>query len=225
MEPISREEAKARGLKRYYTGKPCKHGHITERRVIGKKCRGCQLAFSASTSARWRKANPEHWKQYIKGWRQKYPERVLAWRNRRRALETQAMPSWVRTADLWVFHKECKRLSKETGVKHHVDHIVPLRGEAVCGLHVPWNLRIIPAAENNSKKNIHVYTSGGSTLSLGVTPLKIIEAHFKQIEVPTSCFMQDQNPPPVVVPLCSEVCLSMGIERPSDDRAPSLAIG
>ena len=44
MQIISRAEAKAKGLKRYFTGKPCKHGHVAERVVVNATCVECERA-------------------------------------------------------------------------------------------------------------------------------------------------------------------------------------
>lgn len=64
-----------------------------------------------------------------------------------------ATPPWVDHAAIRVVYAEAERLTIETGTVHHVDHIVPITGEAVCGLHVPWNLRPLPWRDNLSKKN------------------------------------------------------------------------
>lgn len=48
---------------------------------------------------------------------------------------------------------ESVRLTEETGVQHEVDHMVPIAGKNVCGLHVPWNLRVIPRLDNIRKSN------------------------------------------------------------------------
>jgi hypothetical protein len=75
---------------------------------------------------------------------------------RRRAIKAQAMPPWVDETHLKrlrSIYKTCKNVSERTGKVHHVDHIVPLKGDNICGLHVWWNLRIIPARMNLSKGN------------------------------------------------------------------------
>jgi len=75
---------------------------------------------------------------------------------KRRFKKLHATHDWLTQEDHEFINKiysECKRLSEESGVKHHVDHIVPLQCEFVCGLHVPWNLQIITAEENVTKRN------------------------------------------------------------------------
>ena len=62
-------------------------------------------------------------------------------------------PLWRDINKIKAIYDECERISKESGIKHHVDHIIPLRGKNVSGLHVHENLRIISAVENQSKKN------------------------------------------------------------------------
>lgn len=68
----------------------------------------------------------------------------------------QATPTWLTKAhweEMEAFYAKAKRLTLESGIKMHVDHIIPIRGETVRGLHVPWNLQILTATENISKSN------------------------------------------------------------------------
>ncbi len=68
----------------------------------------------------------------------------------------QATPVWLTDAQLEqikFFYQHAKECELLTGDKYHVDHIIPLNGENVSGLHVPWNLQILPADINISKSN------------------------------------------------------------------------
>ena len=68
----------------------------------------------------------------------------------------RAKPAWLTEEHEFMLEEiyELRDLrSKLTGVVHHVDHIVPLRGQNCCGLHVPWNLQVISAVDNLSKSN------------------------------------------------------------------------
>ena len=67
-----------------------------------------------------------------------------------------ATPPWLtdgQKQSVMDIYYTAKMLTKVLGTVYHVDHIVPLKGKNVCGLHVPWNLRVIPASENLSKGN------------------------------------------------------------------------
>ena len=64
-----------------------------------------------------------------------------------------ATPSWVRLEELQVFYNQAAKLEHETGEKHHVDHIIPITHDRVCGLNVPANLQVITATENLQKSN------------------------------------------------------------------------
>jgi 5-methylcytosine-specific restriction endonuclease McrA len=77
---------------------------------------------------------------------------------RRASLEYQrrkkrATPPWVKSSDFDAIYNEAKKISIETGINHEVDHIIPLKGEYVSGLHVPQNLQIITESENGKKFN------------------------------------------------------------------------
>jgi hypothetical protein len=67
-----------------------------------------------------------------------------------------ATPIWLsEDQKKWIqwYYIQADRLTKLTGEQYHVDHIHPIQGENFCGLHVPWNLQVLPAKENLSKSN------------------------------------------------------------------------
>lgn len=75
---------------------------------------------------------------------------------RRRAAKLNATPKWMTAEDfkeISVIYAESARLSKDRGIPYEVDHIVPLCGKDVCGLHVAWNLSPIEAYKNRMKSN------------------------------------------------------------------------
>lgn len=74
----------------------------------------------------------------------------------RNAAKVSASPRWLsveQKMQIAEIYAACALRTAETGVKHEVDHIIPLRNKSVCGLHVPWNLQVIPAHKNRSKSN------------------------------------------------------------------------
>lgn len=83
---------------------------------------------------------------------QKEPARKYALNAERRAGRHRATPAWL-SAEQRVAMLEIYREARRRGPEWHVDHIIPLNGTEVSGLHVPWNLRIIRASENLAKGN------------------------------------------------------------------------
>lgn len=75
---------------------------------------------------------------------------------KRRAAKLLRTPRWLSDNDLRSIKKLYELAAEQTaktGVKWHVDHIIPLQGRGVSGLHVPWNLQLLPAAKNIAKHN------------------------------------------------------------------------
>ena len=103
--------------------------------------------------------NPEKVKQRTKKWQLNNSDRVNAIAAKRRAAELQRTPRWLTKEhfeQINELYTIAKMFQMYTGKKYHVDHEVPLQGEFVSGLHVPWNMTVLPAKENISKKNKHV---------------------------------------------------------------------
>lgn len=194
MVPISRTDARKAGLSRFFTGKPCLHGHLAERFVCNARCVACQALStsqwrkdhlekctatrrawaeanrtrSREVKRKWNQQNPEgqkarsrKWYEANKEksfaahsrWAERNPEKVAAAAARRRAKVRQAMPNWADQDAILSFYREAQRLTQSTGTEHHVDHIVPLQSERVCGLHIAPNLQVLPQSINQSKSN------------------------------------------------------------------------
>jgi hypothetical protein len=185
--PKTRKEAMETGATHYFTGEPCKHGHIAPRKTKGT-CVECQRiewersnekraeyfqAYNNSDAGKAAKKkyyennkeivkikamtrSNEQRQKYRKAWKLKHPEEVKASTKHRRDKHKQATPKWLTSEhkkQIRQLYVDAMVTSRVTGIPYVVDHIVPLRGEDVCGLHVPWNLQIMTREENLRKSN------------------------------------------------------------------------
>jgi hypothetical protein len=110
----------------------------------------------AQKSLEYRKKNRERLLQANNAWRKANYPYVLSKNAFRRAEQLKRTPKWLTLEDkkqMDEIYRECRKRSQETGIPHHVDHIYPLLGKDVSGLHVPANLQILTASENVRKKN------------------------------------------------------------------------
>lgn len=73
--------------------------------------------------------------------------------SKRRAVARQADPLWANAALIQLLYETRQYLTEQTGELWHIDHVVPLQGRNVCGLHVHFNLRVVPAKVNLAKGN------------------------------------------------------------------------
>lgn len=144
------------------------NGNKDRRREILNKWR----AEHPASCAKWRRGDyerrTEYWLARGKEFRAKNPEIIraikIAWHANnpeaqahhvglRRSRKMQATPTWADLVAIKAIYKQAALLRKQTGIAWHVDHEIPLKHPLVCGLHNEFNLRVIPARENQSKSN------------------------------------------------------------------------
>lgn len=177
MDILTRRQAKELGLKKYFTNIPCKRGHVAERLVSDYNCVVCasewrethqdeiqhrnQLFYSNNKEEQLNKrkkyynSNKEKELARRKNWKTNNISLCNAYNAQRRFFKRRATPKWFtlechKIQQLYVYTKQLESI---TGTSWHVDHIVPLSHELVCGLHCLDNLQIIPKTTNLLKSN------------------------------------------------------------------------
>ncbi len=104
----------------------------------------------------WRQMNKHKVASYAKKYRQNNKAKCNSDKFKRMYAKELRTPKWLTKEQLkqiTAFYIESARLKRETGELYEVDHIVPLHGKIVSGLHVPWNLQILPRNKNRQKSN------------------------------------------------------------------------
>lgn len=120
----------------------------------GLQCHACKIAAQQQVRATPEGRSKNN--QASLNWYTTYPSRSCAKYMRRKAAKLKRTPPWLTQEhfkEIEQIYMDAQQVSKDTGVLHHVDHIIPLRGEVVSGLHVPWNLQVLTASQNISKGN------------------------------------------------------------------------
>lgn len=111
------------------------------------------IARHREASEAWREANPEKMKDARRAYYRANPHVQAEVTRRRQARQIQATPAWANVQAMQAYYAEAKRLEGETGIRHEVDHIIPLQGKIVCGLHCEANLQVLPMTQNRRKSN------------------------------------------------------------------------
>jgi len=179
MEIILQAKARERGLIKYYTGESCPKGHLSPRYVSSRECVMClkikhkenresKIEHYKMVSRAWKKNNPTKNKQITEEWRkdnythiQDYSKEYgkthqaerTAIQNARYAKQKKTTAAWANKTDIDAIYAEANRLTKLAGIKYSIDHIIPQTGKFVTGLHVEYNLQIMPKNKNTSKYN------------------------------------------------------------------------
>jgi hypothetical protein len=107
----------------------------------------------ALNMVRWRTDNPVKNAGYKRLWKKKNRSKLNASLWKYRAAKLRANVNWANEFFIREIYDLAQLRSKATGIKWHVDHIVPLKSKIVCGLHVENNLQVIPAIANVLKSN------------------------------------------------------------------------
>lgn len=144
-------------MSEFHKDKECRLG-------VKNTCKTCKLELKkkwynknkeqvVEKARQYRKDNPDKIKQARKKWDEANVGLVRAKEARRRTAKLQRSVKWADHEVIKEVYNQASYMKKELGMDVHVDHIIPLQGKLVSGLHVEYNLQIIPAKKNLTKGN------------------------------------------------------------------------
>jgi len=157
--PKTRKEALETNSTYYFTGKPCKNGHISRRFTKNRNCEDCLRSRNLGrtkegywsdygSDPEYREKKREYARNYYK---QNKDKSYFKGRRRWEIIQRATVATESGLIEMKKLYLQAQMMTLETGVKYEVDHIIPLQHPLVSGLHVPKNLRITTAVENREK--------------------------------------------------------------------------
>jgi hypothetical protein len=156
---ITRQEAKQRSISKYFTGQPCKRGHIAERFSSSALCVDCasihnrkaykrrganHITLVRSRTIKQEQLNPGFQATRMMKWRKTNRSKWLADRTFQENKRRNKIPRWANKNKIKELYLQCAVLNETSEIKYEVHHIIPLvECSDVCGLHCEDNLIIV----------------------------------------------------------------------------------
>lgn len=126
---------------------------IERRRKASREWKARNKEKVAASTKAYRQVNPEKHRASNSAYVKRHSDKNAAKGMRYLARKTQAIPSWFDKEAVDLVYASAYELTRSSGEQYHVDHIVPLHSDIVCGLHVHCNLQVLPMLENIKKGN------------------------------------------------------------------------
>jgi hypothetical protein len=125
---------------------------VEQRKTYMKKWHAKNSMQQITYREQYRLDNPTYFQEYAKANKHK----VNASTRKRQAAKLQRTPAWLTDIDHWMIEEAYELAALRTkmfGFSWEVDHVLPLQGKVISGLHTPYNLQVIPMVQNRSKAN------------------------------------------------------------------------
>lgn len=160
------QENRDRVIQRVRQYRAANRDQILERQALYRLLHGDRYAEKYRVRRYWaaphRRAARELWYQKNKtkvkarndAWRAQNPGNVNAWLVKRKVAKVRRTPTWLTPGEhaaIIECYAQAELFRTLFAIDVHVDHVIPLQGKTVSGLHVPWNLRVVPAVQNLQK--------------------------------------------------------------------------